>query len=344
MSFRENLQYLRATRNMTQEQLAMLLGVSRQSVAKWEAEKSSPEMDKLLKLCQIFDCSLDDLVRGDLTGRAPEPAAAVPAGPPADVCGYDEHQRMMAWKVPTGVAAILVGIAIALFFEGAADLAPLGARDGLFVLIVLAGILVGLAFLVPAGMDHAAFQRAHPYVEDFYTDDDRARARKSFSAGLIAGIALIFVGIGFLLVLGEDRALENVALFFLMLFVALGVWNITHYGMLLGRTNVDEYNRSVGEDLEVEEIVSAQLDDARREALLASKRSNEKVGAVCGAIMIVATIVGLALLFAPVFSAPDPSNFDPAGTSAMWFWVAWPVGGLVCGIVTVLMKAFGSEE
>ena len=344
MSFRDNLQHLRATRNMTQEQLAMLLGVSRQSVAKWEAEKSSPEMDKLLKLCQIFECSLDDLVRGDLTGRAPEPAAAVPAGPPADVCGYDEHQRMMAWKVPTGVAAILVGIAIGLFFEGAADLAPVGARDGLFVVIVLAGILGGLAFLVPAGMEHAAFQRAHPYVEDFYTDDDRARARRSFSAGLVGGIALIFVGIGILLVIGEDRELENAALFFLLLFIALGVWWIVRSGMLLGRVNVAEYNRSVAEDLEVEDIVSAELDEVRREALLASKRKDEKISAVCGAIMIVATVVGLALLFAPVFLAPDPSAFDPAGTSAMWFWVAWPVGGMLCGVVTVLMRAFGHGE
>ncbi|MFQ8867012.1 MAG: helix-turn-helix transcriptional regulator, partial [Eggerthella lenta] len=50
MSFRDNLQHLRDTRNMTQSELAMLVGVSRQSVAKWEAEKSYPEMDKLLKL------------------------------------------------------------------------------------------------------------------------------------------------------------------------------------------------------------------------------------------------------------------------------------------------------
>ncbi len=345
MSFRDNLQHLRATRNMTQEQLAMLLGVSRQSVTKWEAEKSYPEMDKLLKLCQIFECSLDDLVQGDLTGREPDPATAtVPVGPPTDVCGYDEHQRMMAWKVPTGVSAILVGIAIGLFFEGAVDLVPVGARDGLFVVIILAGILVGLAFLVPAGMEHAAFQRAHPYVEDFYTDDDRAAARTSFSAGLVGGIALIFVGIGILLVLGEDRELENVALFFLMFFIALGVWNIVHYGMLLGRTNVAEYNKSVAEDLEVEDIVNASLDDARREALLEAKKRDEKIGAVCAVIMILATIVGLGLLFAPVLASPDPSAFDPVGTSAMWFWVAWPVGGLLCGVVAVLMRAFGRGE
>lgn len=101
MSFRDNLQHLRAERNMTQEQLAMLLGVSRQSVTKWESEKSQPEMDKLLKMCEIFDCTLDELVTGDLTGRAaPATAAPIPAGPPADVCGYDEHWRMMALKVP----------------------------------------------------------------------------------------------------------------------------------------------------------------------------------------------------------------------------------------------------
>lgn len=79
MSFRTNLQYLRAERNMTQEQLAMLLGVSRQSVTKWEAERSYPEMDKLLKMCQLFDCTLDDLVQGDLTSRASQPDS--PDGP-----------------------------------------------------------------------------------------------------------------------------------------------------------------------------------------------------------------------------------------------------------------------
>ena len=239
------------------------------------------------------------------------------------------------------------------FFVGRFDLVErffvierehIAAVIGLFVVIILAGILVGLALLVPAGMEHAAFQRAHPYVEDFYTDDDRAAARTSFSAGLVGGIALIFVGIGILLVLGEDRELENVALFFLMFFIALGVWNIVHYGMLLGRTNVDEYNRSVGEELEVEEIVRAQLDDARREALLEAKKRDEKIGAVCAVIMILATIVGLGLLFAPVLASPDPSAFDPVGTSAMWFWVAWPVGGLLCGVVAVLMRAFGRGE
>lgn len=343
MSFRDNLQSLRAERNMTQEQLAMLLGVSRQSVTKWEAEKSQPEMDKLIKMCGIFECTLDELVTGDLTTRtAPSSAVPVPSGPPTDICGYEEHCRMMAWKVPTGIAVILLGIAVGMFLEGAVELADWNGKDGLFVIIVLAGILAGIAFLVPAGMEHSAFQKAHPYIEDFYTEDDRAAARKEFSRGLIAGIAFIFVGIGSVIML-EPMA-ENVALFFLMLFIALGVWSIVRYGMLLGRLNIAEYNKSVVENLEVEDIVNAEIDEARREAFLLRKRRGDKLGAICGVIMIVATIIGMALLFAPVLTSPDPSGWSPEGSSAMWFWVAWPVGGMLCGIVSLIWEAFGREE
>ena len=70
MSFKENLQYLRGSRNMTQEQLAMLLGVSRQAISKWESEKACPEMDKLLMLCDMFGVTLDDLVMGDVCASA----------------------------------------------------------------------------------------------------------------------------------------------------------------------------------------------------------------------------------------------------------------------------------
>ena len=344
MSFRDNLQHLRATRNMTQEQLAMLLGVSRQSVTKWEAEKSYPEMDKLLKLCQIFECSLDDLVQGDLTARVTETrAASVPAGPPTDVCGFDEHQRRLARQVPAGVAAILAGCGLGFLAEG--RFALLGAdADVLMIVLILLGVLVGLAFFIPAGMEHAAFVRAHPYVEDFYTEDDRVSARRSFTRAMVAGIALIFAGSVCIMVLGDDRATEREGLCLLMLFLAAGVWLIVRYGMLLGRTNVAEYNRSVAEDLEVEEIASAQVDEEVREALLERKRSGDRVAAVCGVIMIVATIVAFILLFAPVFSSDDLSNFNPEGTSAMWFWMSWVVGGLLCAIVSILMGAFGRRD
>ena len=76
MSFRANLQYLRAQRNLTQERLAMLLGVSRQAISKWESEKAYPEMDKLLMICDLFGCTLDDLVLGDVSRPAASASTA----------------------------------------------------------------------------------------------------------------------------------------------------------------------------------------------------------------------------------------------------------------------------
>lgn len=51
MSFRANLQYLRAQRNMPQEQLAMLLGVSRQAISKWESEGRLPFTPREYRSC-----------------------------------------------------------------------------------------------------------------------------------------------------------------------------------------------------------------------------------------------------------------------------------------------------
>lgn len=84
MSFRTNLQDLRSQRNMTQEQLAMLVGVSRQAVSKWESDKAYPEKDKILAICDLFGCTLDDLVLGDVcrpgSGRHDDPKAQGLAG------------------------------------------------------------------------------------------------------------------------------------------------------------------------------------------------------------------------------------------------------------------------
>lgn len=67
MSLGSNLQFLRKMRNgMTQEELAEKVGVSRQTVSKWELDGAYPEMDKLIELCNLFSCSIDELVRNDM--------------------------------------------------------------------------------------------------------------------------------------------------------------------------------------------------------------------------------------------------------------------------------------
>ena len=80
MSLGTNISRLRAEKHLSQGDLAEALDVSRQSVSKWETDASVPDLDKLVKLSQVFDVSLDELV----TGAAPSAEEAPPreAGTP----------------------------------------------------------------------------------------------------------------------------------------------------------------------------------------------------------------------------------------------------------------------
>lgn len=67
MIFGKNLQFLRHLReNMTQEDLAEKMNISRQTISKWELDAAQPEMDKAIELCRLFNCSLDNLFRDDM--------------------------------------------------------------------------------------------------------------------------------------------------------------------------------------------------------------------------------------------------------------------------------------
>ena len=56
MSLSENLQNLRKIKNISQEELAEKLNVSRQAVSKWESGSGYPETEKIIAICEIFDC------------------------------------------------------------------------------------------------------------------------------------------------------------------------------------------------------------------------------------------------------------------------------------------------
>ena len=66
MNFGENLRKLRKNSKMSQEVLAEKLGVSRQSVSKWEVGSAYPEMNNITALCTIFHCNINDLINENI--------------------------------------------------------------------------------------------------------------------------------------------------------------------------------------------------------------------------------------------------------------------------------------
>ena len=59
-----------ASRGSGGKELADILGVSRQSISKWESDIAYPETDKLIELGKLFDCSMDYLLKEEVTGKS----------------------------------------------------------------------------------------------------------------------------------------------------------------------------------------------------------------------------------------------------------------------------------
>ena len=133
MTLGENIVRLRTQKNWSQGDLADALDISRQSVSKWETDASIPELDKLLKLSELFGVTLDELVRGEDAPKAETaaPAAqAVPASFTPQTSSEREKRHTIAGTILLCIGAVLLLTCLIL----AGDL--------------LAGLIYGLPFFL----------------------------------------------------------------------------------------------------------------------------------------------------------------------------------------------------
>ncbi|GBG95306.1 XRE family transcriptional regulator [Ligilactobacillus salitolerans] len=70
--FPQQLKKYRTKANLSQEEIAGKLYVSRQAVSRWEAGDATPDLTNIIKLAEIFDCSLDSLILGIEPAQAQE--------------------------------------------------------------------------------------------------------------------------------------------------------------------------------------------------------------------------------------------------------------------------------
>ena len=63
MTIGERLLKLRKEKNISQEELANELDVSRQTISKWETDQSQPDFDKIIPLCEFFNITSDELFK-----------------------------------------------------------------------------------------------------------------------------------------------------------------------------------------------------------------------------------------------------------------------------------------
>ncbi len=154
MTLGDKLSRLRKQHNYTQEQLADIVGVSRQSISKWESDAAYPETDKLIVLSKLFHCTVDYLLNEDID----EPAS--PAAVQADkgkalgmgVLNYSPSVVFLVWALSLwAMFAIntVKGIDSNLYGVVASNV-WLDVRPAMCVLLCFAGVatLYGVAMTV----------------------------------------------------------------------------------------------------------------------------------------------------------------------------------------------------
>lgn len=329
MYIAKNLQYLRKREKITQEDLAEKLNVSRQSVSKWETGEAYPETEKLLALCELFDVSLDGLMRTDLTvgddnynndnnATVSQPAQTTKddAQSATDYAVYAEHMNKFSRAIAIGVMLIIFGVALCVALSGYSFMLSGAAAELTSVMSGVAVILftaVAVFLFVLFGHRHEGFKKAHPIVAE-----PSVRIEISgFAAKMAALVSGILVDVVYLVVMtsligtniiktvNEDMSTCYVTSAFLAV-LAFIIGGLVYLGIQHSKIAVGEYNKQT----------AREQHPTQRDKI---------AGAVCGAVMLTATAVFLLIGFIGGY-------WHPA-------WVAFPTGGIICGIINLIFNA-----
>ena len=310
MSLGQNLQFLRKRDNITQEQLAETLEVSRQSVSKWESDTSYPEMDKLLQLANLFHCSLDDLIQKDVSSQYVE-----------DKCNYDEFMNQFSKRITLGVGLILSGLTFTLFMNTFFSEIQGFNMEELSGVIFLLFVVVAVAIFIVSGSQRSYFEKKYPYIENFYSEAEKDEFHKNYTIFITTGVVLIIFGMILAaasdVIVSADHTIKNIIDFdylsgaVFMLLTTIAVIFFVYAGTQSSKYNIDHYNL---------------MHDHKSQLY----KNSRKIGLVSGCIMMTATIIFLAC-------------------GLIWnlwkiAWVVYPIFGIACGIASTIINRNNTEE
>lgn len=293
MNLSENLQNLRKAKGMSQEELAEKLDVSRQAVSKWETGETSPETEKIIMICDLFDCSMDDLIKGKVII---EDATSKKV--------YDRFMNKFSKGISLGVLMILIGVTLLLTIIGIAPKGNLEKYMFLGIAILMLFVIVAVPIFIVLGIKMDSLQRKYKSVKNFYNTEEKEKYETKFAIMIAIAVTIILMGvITLILLLGfkifDMRSTLPYAIF--MIFVTIASPIFVYAGIQKSKYDMSNlrYNH-----LEISEEVA------------------EKIGRISAVIMISATIIYFILGF--IFN--------------LWTinWLVYPIGGMICGIVSVL--------
>lgn len=238
MIFADKFMDLRKKNGWTQEDLAAKMGVSRQSVSKWESAQSIPDLEKILRLSQLFGVSTDYLLKDDMESpefvEAEEEKSAIRQVSMEEANSYLELRDQTARPVALGVAMCILSPVILLLLGGIAEAGYMAENlaGGAGTVVLLAMISGAVALFISNGNKTEAYEYLEKEVfETAYGVDGMVRERQkkfrpTFNRRIALGVALNILCPAPVLVAGAvtDNELIGVAgVCALLGMIALGV-------------------------------------------------------------------------------------------------------------------------
>lgn len=261
MILAEKIMKLRKQSGWSQEDLAMKLNISRQSVSKWESGASIPDLDKIIKLSQIFSVSTDYLLKDELE-EEPMKAQAVDFEEEVSYkeepikttsVSLDEANTYMdmvegsAKKIAAGVSACILSPVLLILLGGMAEFHTLPISEdragGIGVTILLLIVAGAVATFIMQGMKLSRFE----YLEKEYlslqygiagiVEKKQEEFDPVFKKCIATGVALCIVSVVPLMMAVAFGAKDLTYIYcvcMLLLLVALGVYLFVWSGMIFG--------------------------------------------------------------------------------------------------------------
>lgn len=326
MILAEKITELRKKSGWSQEELANQLGVSRQSVSKWESGASIPDLDRILKLSQIFGVSTDYLLKDEMLEMPPQSIGDLMETKEDDglrtvtleeASAFIDAKLSYAKGMGAAVAACIVSPTPLILFAGLADRGRMreGMATGLGLVLLLLAVGCAVGYFIMYGMKMEQYE----YLEKecFRTEYGvEGLARKSLAEGETSFRLSIIVGV-FLCIISpiaicisallESEFLAIVSVDILLFMVAAAVFLFVNAGIKKG---------------------CFQMLLQEGDYSIEKKQDNKRVEALAGIYWSIMTAAYLGFSFAT-------GRWDRT-------WLIWPCAGVLfaaaCGIINMVAK------
>ena len=318
MILADKIIYLRKKCGWSQEELAEKMNVSRQSISKWEGAQSVPDLDKILKLCQVFGVSTDYLLKDEIE----EPELKQDVYEPLNMKHisaefaneFMDEKRKSGFKVAIGASICVLSPVVLILMSGLAEFGfvkeNVAAATGLAVLLVV--VMVAVVLFVFNGSMMADYEWIQK--EDFALDYGVAgivenrmkKQRPMLTLTRAIGVGLCILGAAVLVVtatLTGEALATIIAVDVLLVLVAVAVFLFTRWG-----NEADAYAQLL------------QIEDYNPN----HKRNYQKYELVGGIYWGIVTAIYLAISF----------------ITGEWgyTWIIWPVTGVIYGVIVCIMN------